>query len=109
MVRLMSTNSFCVTPRTKITGKKMATLVKVAADTVVFKSWLPSSTASRMLFPCSRSREKFSTMMMALSPSMPMPRASPVSEMMLKVMPLKYIITMVVRMENGVTMPMIRG
>ncbi len=105
----MSTKSCAATPSTKTIGRNIATLVSVEAVTAVPMSCAPSRVASRSGIPCSRSRVTFSMSTIALSPSIPMPRASPVREITFRLILRKYIATNVASMETGIVMPMITG
>ncbi len=94
-------------PSTNTMGKNTATVVRVEATTALDTSRVPRSAASLIPSPSTRQRKMLSSTTMELSTSMPMPRASPPSDMMLSVMPPMNIGTKVATTEIGMATPMI--
>ena len=88
-------------PRTKIRGRKTTRVVSVLAMTAATTSRLPFTAADSESWPASRSRLMFSSTTMALSTSIPTPRANPPRVIKLRVNPPKYIKAKVATTEMG--------
>ncbi len=78
-------NTMPLSPDTKTSGRKTATVVNVEAMTAVPTSAAPKTAASRGLWPSSMCRVMFSRMTMALSTTMPMAMLRLISETTLMV------------------------
>ena len=79
------------TPSTNTMGKNTATVVKVEAVTACATSRVPDTAANRRSEPCSRWTWMFSRTTIALSTSIPTPRARPPSDIKLRETPPRYI------------------
>ena len=104
-VRAKSPKIWPATPLTKTMGKNTAIVVKVEAATAERTSFVPLTAASRMLSPSSRQRKIDSSTTMELSTSIPTPRASPPSDMMLRETWNRCIGAKVAMMEIGMEIP----
>jgi len=93
-------------PCTKTKGRKTTTVVRVLAMIAAVTSPLPSIAAGSAPWPSSRRRKMFSRTTIALSTSMPTPRARPPRVMRLRVNPAKYSSAMVAMMETGMAVAM---
>ena len=87
-------------------GKNTATVVKVDAVTALATSDAPVRAALYRSFPSSRCRWIDSSTTMELSTSIPIPRASPPSEMMLRVISKENMRKKVMITEMGMASPM---
>ena len=107
-VRAMSLKSCPAIPSTKTMGKNTATVVNVEAVTAPATSVVPFMAESKAFTPFSRYRWMASRTTMELSTSMPIPRASPPSEMMFREILAENIRKNVMITETGMAVPMIR-
>ena len=82
--RPRSPNACPATPSTKTMGKKTAMVVRVEATTAPRTSEVPRTAAAWISSPSSRQRKIDSSTTIDESTSMPMPSASPPSDMMLR-------------------------
>ena len=106
-VTAMSRNSCEAMPSRKTTGTNTAMVVSVEAMTARPTSEAPSLDASTADRPASRRLKMASSTTMALSTSMPTPRARPPSDMMFSDVPVWYIMKNVATTEMGMEAPMI--
>ena len=93
-------------PSMKIIGAKTAMVVRVEATTALPTSLTPRIAACCGSSPSSRQRVIDSSTTIALSTNMPIPRASPPSDMMLRDTPALYMAPKVAIIEIGTAMPM---
>ena len=107
-VRAWSVKIWPATPSMNTMGKNTAMVVRVEAVTAMPTSDAPRRADSTMESPSSRHRNMLSSTTMALSTSMPMPRASPPSDMMLSVVSLKNIRMKVISTDTGMATPTIK-
>ena len=94
------------TPSTKTIGKKTATVVRVEAKTAPPTSPTPRMVASIRLSPSSRQRAILSRTTIELSTSIPIPRARPPKDMMLRETSNIFMGANVVIIEMGMEIPM---
>ena len=92
----------------KITGRKIATVVAVDASSAPQTCPVPSSAASPISLPFSRRRTMFSSTTMAASSTMPVAKASPASEMTLRLLPVTLSSMKVASSEAGIAAATIR-
>ena len=93
-------------PSTKTIGKNTATVVSVEATTAPPTSRVPRIAAARASSPSSRHRTIDSSTTIALSTSMPIPRASPPSDITFSETPSSRIGAKVAITESGMDRPM---
>ncbi len=103
-VSAWSRKSWAATPSRKTTGRKTATVVRVEAMTAWPTSEAPLRAAVVSSSPASRRLTMASRTTMAESTSIPTPRASPPRDMMLRVVPVRYIRKKVATTEIGMEM-----
>ncbi len=94
-------------PRIKTSGRKTTTVVRVLAMMASVTSSVPSIAACSCACCVSRMRKIFSRTTIALSTSIPTPRASPPKVIRLRVKPLKYNRAKVAIMEMGIAVAII--
>ncbi len=105
-VKARSLNSWPATPRTKIRGTNTHTVVKVDAVMACPTSIVPCNAARHRSMPAARWRSILSSTTMALSTSIPMPRAKPPSDKMLSEISKKYMSRKLPTTDTGMVLPM---
>ena len=100
-----SEKSWPAMPSMKTIGKNTATVVSVEATTAPPTSRVPRTAASRTPSPSSRHRTMDSSTTIALSTSIPMPRASPPSDMMFTLTPSHRRGANVAMTDSGIARP----